>query len=368
MKYLDERITCNVEPPSNFEAQVYRYDVRCDGALIFVGNTYIDPDRIDGYIEVDITSIVRNSVWKPTFMERLSTNSPVKIINNVSYVGGIVKRFEVYIHMNDDIWSSNLVEVNMMYRYPLMKQELNNGLDYNTSSSGSLWVSLQGRYAESGKGLFRLPPRIPLKHSNNYALVFAGWASNNLRGTSKPLNILNMTMGDNKYVYIPNNNYCTIYPLDMLFEDVFNPVGDTGTIEFMGDYIAEIDFCPKRYYLMWQDRAGSFQSQPFDKVETYSETFDREYITNNYGYKQLSTITVNPKIKVQTGFIEDELYPYYESIFTSPYLLLFDTKEDKSYLVNVTGDYTEKTFKNQGRQFFNLQLDLDFAKTQNMIY
>ena len=62
-------------------------------------------------------------------------------------------------------------------------------------------------------------------------------------------------------------------------------------------------------------------------------------------------------------------FPYYESIFVSPYLQLYDAKEDRLYDVNiVTQEYTEKTFNNQNKQLFNLQLEVELNKTQQFVY
>jgi hypothetical protein len=140
-------------------------------------------------------------------------------------------------------------------------------------------------------------------------------------------------------------------------------------VEIAGDYVAKIDMdCISRYYLQWQDRMGAFQSQPFNEYYTYSEKFNTETITNYKGEKRVSNIEVQPSIKVNSDWITEELYPYYESIFISPCLFLYDTKEDKRYSVLVSdSDYEEKTFKNQ-KKLFNLTLNLELNKKQNFIY
>lgn len=125
----------------------------------------------------------------------------------------------------------------------------------------------------------------------------------------------------------------------------------------------------RRYYLMWQDRFGGFQCQPFEKTETYQEDFKRHEWATYQNAKRLGGIEIQPKWKLNTGFIDDEFYPYYESILVSPYIMLIDNVEDKTYRVLVNdSNYTEKTFKNQGRQLFNLELTVSQDKPQQILY
>lgn len=370
--YLDERIIVPIEVQLS-ETGVYMYRVfdRDTNQTLFNGNTFIE--GMQQSVNIDVTDIIRGQLTTPSFFENL----PQQVTETSTTYQPIYKKFEIIISNSEDTagYSSGDFYVNMYYRYPLMKEEMNNGLVYNPSAVNTLWISLQGRYNLNGKGYFKLPPRVPYIYTNNYCLAFAGYVTDGLLNRNDTY-IYTYGFNDNdtnstkKYnVRLIRNNYCSTIALSSLFDDTMPINGYSDySIWFEGDEVAKIDICPAKYYLMWQDRAGSFQSQPFDKVSTYSETFDREYITNYKSVKRPTTITTSPKIKIQTGYIDEKLYPYYESIFTSPYLLLYDTKEDKSYLVNVTGDYTEKTFKNQGRQMFNIQLDLEFAKNQNMIY
>ena len=147
--------------------------------------------------------------------------------------------------------------------------------------------------------------------------------------------------------------------------------GQTDTYIYLGDnIIGQLDTeCMSKYYLMWQDRYGGYQSQRFDKVYTYSEDFTKQYISNYQREKRVSNVTVNPKLEIQTDWLDEELYPYYESIFVSPYLILYDTEEDICYNVNVTDNtYTEKTIENQQRKLFNLKLKLERNKTQIVKY
>lgn len=144
---------------------------------------------------------------------------------------------------------------------------------------------------------------------------------------------------------------------------------DKTLVEVGGDYVAEIDYdCNSRYYLQWQDRMGGFQSQPFNEHYTYSENVERETITDYRGVKRISGVNITPKFKINTDWIKEDLYPYYESIFTSPVLFLYDTHEDKRYSVLVTdSEYTEKTYDNQ-KKLFNLSLNLELNQQQNIIY
>lgn len=133
--------------------------------------------------------------------------------------------------------------------------------------------------------------------------------------------------------------------------------------------VAKVDACPSRYYLQWRDRYGSMQMQPFCKVDTYTEDLTRTEIKNYQDTRSLSNISIQPKWKLNTKWLNNTVYPYYESLLVSPWIKMYDTKEDTVYDVIITSsDYTEKTFKNQSRQQFNLQIDVEAVNTQNIIY
>lgn len=132
--------------------------------------------------------------------------------------------------------------------------------------------------------------------------------------------------------------------------------------------IAKFDYC-SRYFLRWMDRYGMPQVQPFNGTNIFSETFENNETINYKNQRKKSNILVQPKWRLNSKWLNSDLYPFYESIFVSPYLQLYDAKEDKIYNVLVSNtDYTEKTFKNQGNQMFNLQLEVELDKKQDIIY
>lgn len=133
--------------------------------------------------------------------------------------------------------------------------------------------------------------------------------------------------------------------------------------------VAKVDSCPSRYYLQWRDRYGSMQMQPFSKVDTYSEDFTRTEIKNYQDTRRLSNISIQPKWKLNTGWLNSSVYPYYESLFVSPWIKLYDVVENNIYDVIVTeNSYTEKTFKNQSRSLFNLEINVEQTDKQNITY
>lgn len=133
--------------------------------------------------------------------------------------------------------------------------------------------------------------------------------------------------------------------------------------------MAVVDFCPKDYYVIWQDRYGGLQSQPFSKTLTYSEDITHREIVSYNGYRSFGNSDIQPKWHLNTDWIDEKYYPIYESILISPYVRLYDTKEDKFYEILITdSSYTEKTFKNQQRQMFNFSIEAELAKTQSLLY
>lgn len=148
--------------------------------------------------------------------------------------------------------------------------------------------------------------------------------------------------------------YASSYKMFAYYQDNSTKIGQFG--------------CPSGYYLIWKDRLGSQQIQPFQKVDTYSEDITGSEITNYYGKRSLYKVEVQPKWKVQTGWISDEAYRCYESLFVSPTLQLYDADSDILYdVILKSRSYTEKTFLNQGKQF-NLQLELEQTEKQNILF
>jgi hypothetical protein len=145
----------------------------------------------------------------------------------------------------------------------------------------------------------------------------------------------------------------------------FTPINSSQRYSYK---IANLDG-KSRYFLKWRDRYGMTQIQPFKGTHTYSEDIEKSTITNYQNIKKITDVSVNGKWKLNTDWISERLYPFYESIFVSPWLQLYDAKEDKVYSVILTNtDYTEKTFKNQNRSLFNLQLEVELASKQTIIY
>lgn len=134
-------------------------------------------------------------------------------------------------------------------------------------------------------------------------------------------------------------------------------------------YMAKVDFCPKDFYIFWQDRLGGIQCQPFNKILTYSEDIEHREIISYDAYRSVGNSVVQPKWKLNTDWINEKYYPVYESLLVSQYIRLYDVKEDKFYECIVSDtDYTEKTFQNQQKTFFNLTVNLEMTKTQNILF
>lgn len=133
--------------------------------------------------------------------------------------------------------------------------------------------------------------------------------------------------------------------------------------------VAEIDYCPARYYLQWRDRYGSMQMQPFTGTPAPKINYTNTEIKNYQSVRRLASSSSQLSFELNSGWIKFELVPYYESIFCSPYLKLYDTKEDQIYDVIVKeNEYIEKTFKNNDRQLYSLKLTLEENKTQDIVY
>lgn len=187
---------------------------------------------------------------------------------------------------------------------------------------------------------------------------------------SGEFDITNETLEITIKLKVGENVYYTVCDTDGI-EILISPLKENNEIIPSISYryrIANLDG-ESRYFLKWRDRYGMSQIQPFKGTFTYKESIKSNTITNWKREKKLIDSTVQGSWRLNTDWISEKLYPFYESIFVSPWLQLYDSKEDKLYDVVLTNtEYDEKTFNNQSRNLFNLQLEVELSTTQNIIY
>lgn len=143
---------------------------------------------------------------------------------------------------------------------------------------------------------------------------------------------------------------------------------DVPTIYYGTCPVAILDRCYSRYYLAWMDRYGDVMSQPFNGKPEYTEKIENSEVQDYKLRRRVVQKQIQPIWKLNTGWIKEDIYPMYEAMFTSPYLLLYDTQTDRSWNVILTNtDYKEKTYKTE-RSLINLEITLEANKKQNYIF
>lgn len=130
--------------------------------------------------------------------------------------------------------------------------------------------------------------------------------------------------------------------------------------------IAKVDKCPSKYYLIWMDRTGAYQCQPFSKKSSMTEDINSVNIMNLKGEIRPALKEVKTSFEINSDWLNKAEYKAFESIFTSPYLYLYDTELDEGYWVNCTQKKWEE--KSHLKKPYNLSLTLETNSTQNILY
>lgn len=85
--------------------------------------------------------------------------------------------------------------------------------------------------------------------------------------------------------------------------------------------------------------------------------------------KRIGSGQTTPKWKLVSGWLKEDEYQIYESMFVSPYVTLVDTQNQKAFSVLITDtSYTEKTYKNQNKQLCNFTVNVKLNKEDRMYY
>lgn len=368
MKYIDEQIEITVDLTGLHvtESRAYPYLITkkdrpsATANPIFAGSLYLTSGQTT--VTVDITDIARDYQWVPDVMDLEKT------VDDESASTAIHQcQFEIVINNSPYTVSSGPVTVTYSMRYPNRQYSYDVVVYDSFNPTGFTSLLLEGSHHNQYPR-----PIIPNTTSPNYRFGFAVVSP----GTFTTITAID---GDNTY-HVEECPKTMFMSLEQWQEyiDEYNTEGVTvktfDTLLVDGKVFAKVDNngcshnANHRYYLCWQDRAGGFQSQPFCGDMTFSNKYDTTTITDYKERIRPVGWSIESSWKINTNWIDTLNYPYYESIFTSPYLILYDGKEDKAYNVYVTDkNYTEKTFRNQGKKLFNLQLNVTLTRKQRRI-
>lgn len=401
MKYLNDRITQRIDLGSVPAKGMYKYEVQVQDLYystwntVFVGNYYNNGER---FYTFDITDICRNR--KSTLHTSGSTDIDIDV--------NIVEQYRITVTKDNKgtTVSGTTFFVAHIYTYPNLQYGYDPGLspdtvffDINTSIPQYLVsVLLQGsnksRSPQSTKPSIYLIPQYPNVDNSqdlSHSLTMTFGLSIESGSAIQDVKIISVERGK---AYSNQNNWLGQYDMSHLNVEYYTHTffGSFGKFiddsdSHIPDYnidvyitwkdsagtsqyrkVAEIKSCKERYYLLWQDRYGSYQSQPFKGKMEYSEDITNEEILSYTGRRRKSNVVVQPKWKLNSGWIKEQLFPFYESIYVSPILKLYDTKTGHEYDVILKDTpYVEKKYNND-RKLLSIELNLEASETQNIIY
>lgn len=158
------------------------------------------------------------------------------------------------------------------------------------------------------------------------------------------------------------NHYLAVAPAhyendELVPEDTTSPV-----------ILGQFDECNADYYLIWCDRTGGYQCQRFNEKTTLTEDITTTNITNMIGEERPLMKSVRDVYDLKSDWLSFEEYKAFESIFTSPYLYLYDVKHNElTPVVCNEKRWVEKTSSNTNKPF-NLQIKVSANRTQNILY
>ena len=396
MKYLNDRITQRIDLGSVPAKGMYKYEVQVyylGWEPIFVGNYYNSGLR---YYTFDITDICRN---RKSTLHTSESSDYDKDVN-------IVQQYRIVVTKDNagNTVTGTTFFVAHIYTYPNLQYGFDPGLspdnvffDINNNTEYYVSVLLQGssrfRTPEQSRPSMYLIPQYPNVNNSQdlpyYETMTFGLTLES--GNSiESVTIFSVKSGQD---YSNQKNWFGHYDMDInlelythtffgsfgkFIEDVDQDIPDydidvyitwkNGSSVSQYRKVAEIKSCKERYYLLWQDRYGSYQSQPFKGKMEYSEDITNEEILSYTGRRRKSNVIVQPKWKLNSGWLKEQLFPFYESIYVSPILKLYDTKTGHEYDVILKDTpYVEKKYLND-KKLLSIELNLEATQTQNIIY
>lgn len=378
MKYLSDLLYVDIETSGflvpNIDYQVWMISPTISGnseELIYTGRIW----RTGGKVRIYLNDIIATHTYNNSYITEHINDTPLGVLFNIKVV---IPSIAYEYNIDGDPYIMNYYKDAKTTRYDSM-MSLETGLPYLYNILFQR-TNVLPRIPKLGYATdnFFLSSLIATTSEWRYNSEVDGDAVYNIVGVKDDIDITN---------YIVFDNSALINAITIKGQDLYNLTKESDKIYFAPtslfyvdgeeEYkpelvncipIAIVDECPSDYYLIWIDRTGAYQCQPFNGKVTLSES-----ISTNYRYDLIDTEIpfdkkVTDKWNLNSNWLTYEEYKAYESIFTSKYLYLFDTKNDEGWEVVLdTNKWTEKTKENKDKMF-NLQLDMHSARPQNILY
>ena len=359
--YLDENIiyTFSITPENTPSTKVYQ--VKKGTKILFVGN--ISLTGKERSVDIDVTDVLRSLKMKDKLMS--TTPNP----NNPSLVEFLQEEISVVLIINETNSLTQAKNIFFIYRYPRTIEGMNPTLQVMGAFTTDKLMLQGANYTDNALDI-ALTPRYPFCATDKLGWGVALQVAE--QSDSIIINYYGALAGTGDIVFSVEPQYTNIIytTLQQLFRNaVIDTTKDKAYIGHTQNHIfAQIDMCPAQYYVQWIDRYGTYQCQPFSKISTFSNDYSTTHMISYDKVKKPIFKTVNSTWNLNSDFITEDKLPYYESLFVSPKVILYDTKNDASYNVVLTDTkFVEKTFANQQRRMFNLQITLEKANEQYIL-
>lgn len=387
MNYLNDRITQRIDLGTAQAKGVYKYEILVNDFneqsgkyVVFVGSYYNNGTR---YYTFDITDVVRGRK-----SNHLRTGENEKGCNQVqqywirvtldddqTVTGAAINIAHVYIYPNTPLSSYSKTSPIPVFFDPIYANRLRSS------------VLLQG-YNRYNRTTTLLPHYPHLNDEQDYITAsypFAIMLEVGSAMTDNMMSLISVERGDDPAdqqsqidVVQPDHlayaDYAHLWYMDIgdLLYHVRGVQNDVDIYLYNSNdntyaLVARVDACHPRYYLMWQDRFGSFQCQPFNDRTKFTESITNGETISYTDKRYKNSAIVQPKWHIDSGWIPEDNFVFYESIYISPFLKLIDSETATDYDVIMKGDYIEKTFKDE-KKMLNISLDLEATEKQNIIY
>lgn len=121
-------------------------------------------------------------------------------------------------------------------------------------------------------------------------------------------------------------------------------------IEANGKAIVRVDNCYSRYYAAWITPMGEWQSQPLDYM-TVNRTNENLTFNSLRGYDYTAHTGSHGELTLRKTRLTNEEQKLYSTMMFSPYILIYDTEKDRSYLGTYQGDVTYNDRQRNNREF-----------------